>query len=65
MRILSASLTTQRDVTVGVISRPQANIADFYRKRCSATLAHRQLSAAFRAPNATALIRRWMTAASR
>ena len=30
-RILSASLATQRDVTVGVISRPQANIADFYR----------------------------------
>ena len=23
---------TQRDVTVGVISRPQANIADFYRE---------------------------------
>jgi len=32
LRILSASLTTQRDVTVGVISRPQANIADFYRE---------------------------------
>src|SRR3974390_2528955 len=31
-RILSASLATQRDVTVGVISRPQANIADFYRE---------------------------------
>jgi type II secretory pathway predicted ATPase ExeA len=31
LRILSASLATQRDVTVGVISRPQANIADFYR----------------------------------
>ena len=29
MRILTASLATQRDVTVGVISRPQANIADF------------------------------------
>jgi hypothetical protein len=27
----SAALPTQRDVTVGVISRPQANIADFYR----------------------------------
>src|ERR1700693_5231901 len=32
LRILSASLTTQRDVAVGVISRPQANIADFYRE---------------------------------
>jgi general secretion pathway protein A len=32
LRILSASLGTQRDVTVGVISRPQANIADFYRE---------------------------------
>ena len=32
MRILSASLAAQRDVTVGVISRPQANIADFYRE---------------------------------
>ena len=31
LRILAASLATQRDVTVGVISRPQANIADFYR----------------------------------
>ena len=32
LRILSASLANQRDVTVGVISRPQANIADFYRE---------------------------------
>jgi general secretion pathway protein A len=32
LRILSASLATQRDVTVGVISRPQANIADFHRE---------------------------------
>jgi type II secretory pathway predicted ATPase ExeA len=32
LRILTASLATQRDVTVGVISRPQANIADFYRE---------------------------------
>jgi len=32
LRILSASLATQRDVTVGVISRPQANTADFYRE---------------------------------
>ena len=32
LRILSASLASQRDVTVGVISRPQANIADFYRE---------------------------------
>src|ERR1700719_477968 len=30
--IPSASLATQRDVTVGVVSRPQANIADFYRE---------------------------------
>jgi type II secretory pathway predicted ATPase ExeA len=32
LRILAASLATQRDVTVGVISRPQANLADFYRE---------------------------------
>ena len=32
LRILTASLATQRDVMVGVISRPQANIADFYRE---------------------------------
>ena len=32
LSILAASLATQRDVTVGVISRPQANIADFYRE---------------------------------
>jgi type II secretory pathway predicted ATPase ExeA len=32
LRILSASLATRRDITVGVISRPQANIADFYRE---------------------------------
>ena len=32
LRILTASLATQRDVTVGGISRPQANIADFYRE---------------------------------
>ncbi len=32
LRILSGSLANQRDVTVGVISRPQANIADFYRE---------------------------------
>ena len=32
LRILSASLATQRDVAVGVISRQQANIADFYRE---------------------------------
>ena len=32
LRILAASLAIQRDVTVGVISRPQANIADFYRE---------------------------------
>jgi general secretion pathway protein A len=32
LRILSGSLASQRDVTVGVISRPQANIADFYRE---------------------------------
>ena len=32
LRILSASLAAQRDViTAGVVSRPQANIADFYR----------------------------------
>ena len=32
LRILAASLANQRDVSVGVISRPQANIADFYRE---------------------------------
>ena len=32
LRILADQLAAQRDVTVGVISRPQANIADFYRE---------------------------------
>lgn len=32
MRILAHHLADQRDVKVGVISRPQANIADFYRE---------------------------------
>lgn len=32
LRILAEHLATQRDVKVGVISRPQANIADFYRE---------------------------------
>jgi hypothetical protein len=32
LRILAASLATQRDVSVGVISRPKANVADFYRE---------------------------------
>ncbi len=32
LRILAASLATQRDVIVGVVSRPQAAIADFYRE---------------------------------
>ena len=32
LRLLAACLATQRDVTVGVISRPQAGIADFYRE---------------------------------
>ena len=32
LRILADQLAAQRDVTVGVISRPQANVADFYRE---------------------------------
>ena len=32
LRILAASLATQRDVMVGVLCRPQAGIADFYRE---------------------------------
>ena len=32
LRVLAASLAAQRDVKLGVISRPQANIADFYRE---------------------------------
>src|SRR6516225_544611 len=32
LRILATSPANQRDVSVGVISRPQANIADFYRE---------------------------------
>jgi type II secretory pathway predicted ATPase ExeA len=32
LRILAAALAAQRDVRLGVISRPQANIADFYRE---------------------------------
>jgi general secretion pathway protein A len=32
LRMLASQLATQRDVTVGVITRPQATIADFYRE---------------------------------
>ncbi len=32
LRILAAHLTNQRDLKVGMISRPQASIADFYRE---------------------------------
>ena len=32
LRILAEHLAAQRDVKVGVITRPQANIADFYRE---------------------------------
>jgi general secretion pathway protein A len=32
LRILAEHLADQRDVKVGLISRPQANIADFYRE---------------------------------
>lgn len=32
LRILAAHLAAQRDVKVGVVSRPQASIADFYRE---------------------------------
>jgi general secretion pathway protein A len=32
LRILATSLVTQRDIMVGVLSRPQAGIADFYRE---------------------------------
>lgn len=32
LRLLSEELSGQRDVQVGVLSRPQANIADFYRE---------------------------------
>jgi general secretion pathway protein A len=32
LRVLAAQLGAQRDITVGIISRPQANIADFYRE---------------------------------
>ena len=32
LRILTTSLASQRDVMVGVLSRPQAGIADFYRE---------------------------------
>lgn len=32
LRVLAASLAAQRDLRLGVISRPQANIADFYRE---------------------------------
>jgi general secretion pathway protein A len=32
LRILAEHLAAQRDVKVGIISRPQANIADFYRE---------------------------------
>jgi type II secretory pathway predicted ATPase ExeA len=32
LRILAGHLADQRDVKVGMISRPQANLADFYRE---------------------------------
>jgi type II secretory pathway predicted ATPase ExeA len=32
LRILAAELSTMRDVTVGVLTRPQASVADFYRE---------------------------------
>lgn len=32
LRILTSQLAAQRDVRVGVLSRPQANLADFYRE---------------------------------
>ena len=32
LRILAAQMTSQHDVKLGVISRPQANLADFYRE---------------------------------
>jgi hypothetical protein len=32
LRILAEHLAAQRDIRVGVISRPQANLADFYRE---------------------------------
>lgn len=32
LRILAERLTAQRDVTVGVLSRPQAGLSDFYRE---------------------------------
>ena len=32
LRILAAHLSAQRDIKVGVISRPQASLADFYRE---------------------------------
>lgn len=32
LRILAAHLDNQRDLTVGMLSRPQANLADFYRE---------------------------------
>jgi len=32
LRILAEHLAAQRDIRVGVISRPQANVADFYRE---------------------------------
>ena len=31
LRLLQSRLTNQREVTVGVLSRPQASLADFYR----------------------------------
>jgi hypothetical protein len=31
LRILAERLSQQRDVKIGLCSRPQANLADFYR----------------------------------
>jgi type II secretory pathway predicted ATPase ExeA len=59
LRILAERLGTQRDVTVGVLSRPQAGLSDFYREMGSLFGVH--LSPHNRWAGCKVLRERWQT----
>ena len=59
LRILAERLGTQRDVTVGVLSRPQAGLSDFYREMGSLFGVH--LSPYNRWAGCKVLRERWQT----
>ena len=59
LRILAERLASQRDVTVGVLSRPQAGLSDFYREQGS--LFGVQLSPHNRWAGCKVLRERWQT----